>query len=97
MEQKWKNKIAAGFTTSGAPSGDKLSTLQYLQTFAMQHGKISVVTGETGVPGSQNPLGSWMGAMAQFTHDPSDPINDQYAPTGELFGNRIAEITTEWK
>ena len=33
----WKNKIAAGFTNSGSASGDKLSTLQWFITLAMQH------------------------------------------------------------
>ena len=42
---KWKNKVAGGFTISGNPSGDKLSTLQYLVTFAMQHGMIWVGQG----------------------------------------------------
>jgi NAD(P)H dehydrogenase (quinone) len=27
-EQKWRDKLAAGFTVSGTPSGDKFSTLQ---------------------------------------------------------------------
>jgi multimeric flavodoxin WrbA len=26
QEQKWKDKLAAGFTISGSPSGDKLNT-----------------------------------------------------------------------
>src|SRR5690606_1362292 len=34
----WKNKIAAGFTNSGARSGDKLATLVQLALFAAQHG-----------------------------------------------------------
>src|SRR4051812_27485513 len=40
--QKWKNKIAAGFSDSAALSGDKLITLQQLSAFAFQHGMIWV-------------------------------------------------------
>ena len=45
--QAWKDKIAAGFTNSGSYSGDKLSSLQYLQVLAMQHGMIWVGQAET--------------------------------------------------
>ncbi len=34
---QWRNKLAAGFTNSGARSGDKLSTLIQLALFAAQH------------------------------------------------------------
>ena len=34
----WKDKIAAGFTNSGARSGDKLATLMQIALFAAQHG-----------------------------------------------------------
>ena len=36
----WRDKLAAGFTVSSGPSGDKLSTLHYFFTLAMQHGMI---------------------------------------------------------
>ena len=38
--QKWKDKVAAGFTNSGSMNGDKFSTIQYFITLAMQHGMI---------------------------------------------------------
>ena len=38
MEQRWKDKLAAGFTNSASQSGDKLSTLLQLMVFAMQMG-----------------------------------------------------------
>ena len=40
LEQRWKDKLAAAFTISGSPSGDKLDTLQSLMIFAMQHGMV---------------------------------------------------------
>jgi len=42
LEQRWKDKIAAGFTNSASQSGDKLSTLLQLTVFAMQMGMIWV-------------------------------------------------------
>ena len=41
-EQKWKNKITAGFTNSHSLSGDKLNYLMQLVVFAAQHGMIWV-------------------------------------------------------
>jgi len=40
LEQRWKDKVAAGFTNSASQSGDKLSTLFQLNVFAMQMGMI---------------------------------------------------------
>src|SRR5262245_25837338 len=40
--QAWRDKIAAGFTSSSARSGDKLNTLVQLAVFAAQHGMIWV-------------------------------------------------------
>lgn len=41
-QQKLKGKLAAGFTVSSLPSGDKQSTLQSMLVFCMQHGMIWV-------------------------------------------------------
>jgi multimeric flavodoxin WrbA len=40
LEQRWKDKIAAGFTNSASQNGDKFSTLLQLTVFAMQMGMI---------------------------------------------------------
>ncbi|WP_343210869.1 flavodoxin family protein [Ancylobacter lacus] len=42
VTQSWRNKIAAGFTNSGALHGDKLNALVSLALFAAQHGMIWV-------------------------------------------------------
>lgn len=39
-DRAWQGKLAAGFTNSGGLSGDKLSVLQQLNLFAMQHGML---------------------------------------------------------
>lgn len=97
--RKWVNKVAAGFTVSAGPSGDKLSTLHYLFTLAMQHGMIWVGQGE--IPFNDkgiNRLGSYSGTMGQaFTEPPEVAPNEQDKLTGEVFGRRVAEATGRWK
>ncbi|EII2405373.1 flavodoxin family protein [Vibrio parahaemolyticus] len=52
--QKWANKVAAGFTSGGALNGDQSCTLQYLQTFAYQHGMMWVGLDKISNSGEQN-------------------------------------------
>ena len=42
MEQKWADKLAAGFTNSGSQNGDKQNTLVSFLTLAAQHGMVWV-------------------------------------------------------
>lgn len=98
FEQKWRDKISAGFTISGTPSGDKLSTLQYLHTLAMQHGMIWVGTGE--LPMQRNGvsrLGSWLGAMALARPDESPDVapNSDDKLSGEQLGQRVARLISK--
>lgn len=103
LEQRWKDKVAAGFTNSASQSGDKLSTLLQLSVFAMQMGMIWV--GVSDLPGNNwsggarsdlNRLGSWVGAMGQSNADEETPsIGD--IDTAERFGVRIATITRRLK
>lgn len=93
-QQKWRDKIAAGFTVSGTPSGDKLSTLQYLQALAMQHGMVWIGTGEMPMqPNGINRLGTWLGAMAQSERNQNKPIHDDDIISAEAFGKRVATLT----
>ena len=99
---KWKNKVAAGFTVSSGPSGDKLSTLHYFFTLAMQHSGLWVGTGmlpsnsKAAQRNDLNYVGSFSGAMAQT---PSDASPDEMLPgdlaTARQFGQRIAEVATK--
>ena len=97
-EQRWKNKLAAGFTHSQGLSGDKLNSLQGLAINAMQHGMIWVSLG-TRPEGSShehlNRLGSYIGLMAQSE---ADQVNlfDGDRQTAKLFGQRIADATHRW-
>ncbi|HEY5951394.1 MAG TPA: flavodoxin family protein, partial [Kofleriaceae bacterium] len=69
--QAWRDKLAAAFTHSAAPSGDKLATLVQLAVFAAQHGMVWVglglpptYAGTDVVASDTNRLGSHLGAMA---------------------------------
>lgn len=104
-QQGWKDKIAAGFTVSGSQSGDKLATLQQLAILAAQHSMIWVSTGL--MPGNNsskgsvedvNRLGSFLGLMAQANSDEGPDVAPPAADrkTAELFGARVAEITTQY-
>src|SRR5579872_929391 len=42
QRREWKDKLAAGFTCSACLFGDKMTTLQQLNVFAMQHGMVWV-------------------------------------------------------
>ena len=102
--QAWKDKVFAGFTNSATMNGDKLSTLHYLFTLAMQQGGIWVGTGlmpsntQAAQRNDVNFVGSSSGAMAQ---SPSDCSPDEMLPgdleTARLFGKRVAEVTAKFK
>lgn len=97
--QKWRDKLAAGFTVSGTPSGDKFSTLQYFHTLAMQHGMVWISLGEMPMQSNGlNRLGSWGGAMAMANREPVDvaPGNDDKL-TGEFLGKRVAMFAVRLK
>lgn len=97
--QQLKSKLAAGFTVSSLPAGDKQSTLLSMFVFAMQHGMLWVGNPilpeqHSGVPYDEaaNRLGSWSGLMAQAGHGAAA---DAFAPgdtkTAQMFGRHFAE------
>lgn len=105
-EQRWKNKLAAGFTNSAGYSGDKLATLQQLNLFAMQHGMVWVGLGllpgnhtSAGSPDDLNRLAGFIGAMAQSNADAppeiAPPASDR--ATAKHLGRRVAEAAIRWR
>lgn len=92
FSKTWGDKLAAGFTVSNSPSGDKQGTLNYLFTLAMQHGMVWIGLGELPMqPNGTNRLGSFSGAMAQAGFDSPDVApNAEDRATGELLGRRVA-------
>jgi NAD(P)H dehydrogenase (quinone) len=105
LGQKWKDKIAAGFTNSASQNGDKLSTLIQLSIFAAQMGMLWVGVGDP--PGNNwsggstkdvNRLGSWLGAMGQSNGDQGPDIAPSQGDrsTAERLGRRVAGVTLRW-
>ena len=104
FSQAWKDKVFAGFTNSASMNGDKLSTLHYLFTLAMQHGGVWVGTAvmPSNAKAAQrndiNYMGSFSGAMAQSPSDSSPaemPQGD--LDTASLFGKRVADVAARFK
>jgi multimeric flavodoxin WrbA len=104
FSQAWKDKIFAGFTNSATMNGDKLSTLHYLFTLAMQQGGIWVGTAlmpsnsKAAQRNDINYIGSFAGAMAQSPSDSSPaemPQGD--LDTAKLFGQRVAQVAAKFR
>jgi multimeric flavodoxin WrbA len=104
FSQAWKDKVFAGFTNSATMNGDKLSTLHYLFTLAMQQGGIWVGTAlmpsnsKAAQRNDINYVGSFSGAMAQSPSDSSPaemPQGD--LDTAKLFGKRVAEVASKFR
>lgn len=99
QSQRLKGKLAAGFTVSSLPSGDKQSTLMSMFVFSMQHGMLWVGNPilpeqHAGVPYDEaaNRLGSWSGMMAQAGHSaPADSFVPGDIKTARMFGHYFAE------
>ena len=91
----WKDKVAGGFTISASPSGDKLSTLQYFITLAMQQAMVWV--GQPAMnDGTTNRLGSNSGLMAQVgATSPAQDIPQSDLYTGKAYGERVAAVAAK--
>lgn len=95
--RKWADKLAAGFTVSGGPSGDKLSTLQYFFTFSMQHAMLWVGLNELPAEEGINRLSSYSGVMGQARQEePEVAPNGADKLTGESLGRRVAQAAQRW-
>ncbi|OHV25278.1 flavodoxin family protein [Rhizobium sp. RMa-01] len=103
---KWRNKIAAGFTNSGAQHGDKLNSLVSMALFAAQHGMIWVGldlmpgnNSSTSSPDDLNRLGSWLGVMTHANVDQAPDIAppDSDLRTARYLGRRVAETAGRFK
>lgn len=100
-----KGRLAAGFTVSSMPAGDKQSTLLSMFVFSMQHGMLwagNPVLPEqlAGVPYDEaaNRLGSWSGLMAQASHSMSaDSFAKGDIRNALMFGRNFAETLERLK
>lgn len=105
MEQKWADKLAAGFTNSGSQNGDKQNTLVAFASLAAQHGMVwinlNLLPGNNNSEGSVddlNRLGASLGAMAQSNIDqgPEDCPPESDLETARRLGQRVAECALRW-
>ncbi|MFL5760944.1 MAG: flavodoxin family protein [Thermomicrobiales bacterium] len=105
-ENRWHDKLAAGFTNSGHMHGDKLNTLIYFAILAAQHGMHWVNLGmkggwdtSKGSSADLNRIGGWLGAMAQSNKDQDADIAPPESDllTAEALGTRVALATQQWK
>lgn len=105
MDGAWRNKLAAGFTTSASWNGDKHNTLYQLLTLALQHGMVWVGLGlppgynhSKGSADDLNRLGASVGAMAQANADQGiEGIAASDFRTMEALGRRLAEAAVRWQ
>lgn len=104
MQQKWADKLAAGFTNSGSQHGDKLNTLMSFALLAAQHGMVwvnlNLMAGNNSTKGSVddlNRIGSFLGAMSQAPVDAgAEAMIDSDLKTAEHLGRRVAEVAQRW-
>ena len=91
---KWKDKVAAGFTTGTCPNGDQSYTLMYFSVLAAQHGMIWC---NLDIPGGydqqgRNRLGTQVGVA---TESPDGKVSREDLLTGEHLGRRVAILTLQ--
>jgi NAD(P)H dehydrogenase (quinone) len=99
----WRDKVAAGFTNSGAKAGDKLHTLSSLAVFAAQHHmhwvNLGLGAGWNSASGSEddlNRLGFWLGAGAATDVDVDpDDVHPSDIRTCHHLGQRVATVTRQ--
>lgn len=98
FEQKLKDKLAAGFTTSASTIGDKPETLNYFFTLSQQHGQIWIGTGlmpnndSKATREDTNWIGSFSGAAAIARSDlpPEEMPNAGDIELAKALGERVA-------
>jgi multimeric flavodoxin WrbA len=97
--QGWKDKLFAGFTNSATMNGDKVTTMTYLWTLAMQHSGIWVSMGilpsnsKAATRDSMNYVGGYGGLLTQSPSDasPAEMLKGDF-DTARAFGERIAAV-----
>lgn len=103
LDGSWRDKVAAGFTNSGAKAGDKLNTLSSLAIFAAQHHMHWVNLGlgagwnsSAGSVDDLNRLGFWLGAGASTDVDAApDQVHPSDVRTCRHLGQRVTLVTRQ--
>ena len=102
FSQAWRDKIAGGFTSSGYPSGDKVSTLHYLATLA---GQLRMIWVGPTAPASNltqdgEDIDRWgfylgVGVQGQMQDGDATPTAGDLE-TCRRYGARLAGATLRW-
>lgn len=102
--QKWKDKLAGGFTNSAGMNGDKQNVLLAMFSLAMQHGMLWVGQGlmpantKAAQRDDVNYLVSYAGAIAQSPSDGgAQDMSAGDLETARLYGQRVAELAARLK
>ncbi|MGJ3238736.1 MAG: flavodoxin family protein [Anaerolineae bacterium] len=102
FQQKWKDKIAGGFTSSGYPSGDKVMTLHYMATLAAQLrmmwvGPAAPPSNITQDGENIDRWGFYLGLGTLGSTRPELNLPDEGdLNTARFYGQRIAETAHRW-
>jgi multimeric flavodoxin WrbA len=104
-ERAWQDKLAAGFTVSGAKSGDKLHTLQYFAILAAQHGmhwiNLDLLPGWNSSTGSEtdlNRIGVSLGVAGQANVDQGpEAVVKCDVETARHLGRRVVETARRFR
>jgi multimeric flavodoxin WrbA len=97
--QGWKDKLFAGFTNSATMNGDKVTTMTYLWTLAMQHSGIWVSMGilpannKAAQRDAMNYVGGYGGLLTQSPSDasPAEMFKGDL-DTAKAFGERVGTV-----
>lgn len=87
----WTNKVAAAFTVGSHYSGDQLSTIQYLQTLAGQHGMLWVGLDDKGLQ-EQNVPNSSGASSGLITYTQNNEVPKDALLTAQYLGERVAKL-----
>lgn len=92
--QRWRNKVAAGFTTGSCANGDQGHTLTYFTVLAAQHGMLWCgldLPGGAGADGT-NRWGAQTGVVSQAVDGVLDARD---LATAKYLGQRVASLAAQ--
>ncbi|WP_407494476.1 flavodoxin family protein [Pseudooceanicola sp. MF1-13] len=97
-DRLWEDKLAGGFTAGVNTAGDKLSTLQALNVFAMQHGMIWIgqeVIGAPVMPENEglNLSGTFLGLAVNAN---TKGLTEGCQESSRIYGQRVAKLAKRW-
>ena len=93
-ERAWVDKIAAGFTIGGNLNGDQMSSIQYIQTLANQHGMLWASLDVRG--GEQSHVVNRLGAQGGLiAHTTDSTVHSDDLGAARYLGERVARLVAQ--